>query len=254
MTKKFNVPFISTRALPTGGVLNKTKPTNPPATTAAPAAAPAATTTAAFSPQLGQRFKNGPRNYQTIYNDPTGRRAVIRDDQGNELLMRHSKLQSLLKGGPGTLDLSNVRRFSPNDASFFKRNTKGGQRYYAPGQKEAQEQAIAEEGFNTYAKSQRPAGAYHGSSGRAAMIMDTNEAPKPGAAKYYPVTKTYKKGGAIVKPSLEMKFGASPTKDKIPKPVKLVAKKEKCSGGKLRSKKMQGGKILKKAGDCGCQK
>jgi hypothetical protein len=234
---KFNAPFISTRALPTGGVLDKTQPAGS-VTTPPPTPKPASV----FSPELGSYFKNGATRYQTIFNDPTGRRSVIRDSRGNQLLIGHDKLQNLLSGRPGTLDLSNVRRFSPNEAAYFIKNTTDGQYY----NQQAVDQATANSNWDSYSKSQRPAGAYH-SDNRAATILNKNEVAKPNAANYYPVTQSYRKGGLMIKSNPDT---AVIEGKKMTEKPKLIAK---C-GGKMKKKKMSGGKIIKKPGDCGCNK
>lgn len=149
-----------------------------------------------YSPELGKKFKNGPRKYQIIYNDPTGKRSIIRDDRRNNLLISHTRLQGLLKPrAGGTIDLSKVRRLDSGKAAYFMRHTNGGQRYRTSDVSE-REQKAADEKWKSYAKSQRPAGSYY-SDGRAAMIHNTKEAPKPGAATYYPVSHSYRKGGIL---------------------------------------------------------
>ena len=252
----FNAPFITTRSFPTGGGIEKTgqvKTSSAPAPAASRSSATAPAPAAAFSPELGQRFKNGPTSYRTVYNDPVGKRAIIRDDRGNELLIHHSKLQRLLEGGPGTTDLGGIRRFNPSDAAYFKQNTQGGQPYYGESGQAAAVQAQANDRWNTYSRAQRPIGAYY-ASGRPALTF------KEGASQGTPITRGYRKGGLMVKPTFNASEAARPG-DAVDKKksvnthkrgtTKLVAKKEKC-GGKMKEVKMSGGKMSRQTGDCGC--
>lgn len=233
---KFNSSFIKSTPMQVGGTLKPTPPI------AAPKAAP-------YSPELGQKFTNGSDRYQTTFNDPAAKYSVIKNQRGEEIHIPYNKLQRLINNKTGSMDLSALRRFKGGEGSYYQRNTKGGQRYYAPGQKEAMDTRNANRAWDTESKARRTPGAYH-ANGREAMVLDRGVASQPGAAKTLPINTAYRKGGVLVEPS-SAKTAVLDLKKSGKKP-KLVAKKEKC-GGKMSKRKMTGGK-MKKAGDCGCNK